>query len=208
MRMQMKAAVGVFIVGFSVFSISARAQLPNCTIDFDGTCPTVSEVCGATFADGLGCVTAALAFCYSSGLFGYGVDNVAPPLTITLSEGMNDLRVFFSGAGGATGEMRFFDAEVDGNEVGSPLTTNGDCLLAMPALQVLAFDTPVRRVEVTATDGNVWIDDFNINPSNIPALSTRGVIVMTLLVLSAGAILGRGRLRWKAAPPSGVSSVR
>ena len=115
---------------------------------------------------GDGCLFEGLEFCYSSGFFAYKVTPAAP-LTITLSGNLTSLELFFSHQGAASGEMRFFDAVVGGNEVGTPLATNGDCLVAMPPMQLLSFPTPVRRIEVTASGGRfdaVWIDDFHVNP--------------------------------------------
>ena len=141
-------------------------SLPECTIDFEGTCPNVVPVCGASFSGGDGCLFEGLKFCYSSGFFAYKVTPAAA-LTITLSGNLTSLELFFSHQGAASGEMRFFDAVVGGNEVGPPLATNGDCLAAMPPMQLLSFPTPVRRIEVTASGGAftaVWIDDFHVNP--------------------------------------------
>ena len=141
-------------------------SLPECTIDFEGTCPNVVPVCGASFSGGDGCLFEGLKFCYSSGFFAYKVTPAAA-LTITLSGNLTSLELFFSHQGAASGEMRFFDAVDGGNEVGPPLATNGDCLAAMPPMQLLSFPTPVRRIEVTASGGAftaVWIDDFHVNP--------------------------------------------
>ncbi|MCH7704894.1 MAG: hypothetical protein IIB61_07270 [Planctomycetes bacterium] len=160
--------------------------LPDCTIDFEFDCPDAAPVCGADFDGGQTCIFAGLPFCYSSGFFSYGVTD-ATPLTIQLSGDMTSLDVFFASQGpGPVGEMRFFDAPVGGNEVGLPLTTNGDCLLLMPAMQLVSFDAPVRRVEVTVTGGTVWIDDFRVNPlpPPIPTVSEWGLMIMALLLLT------------------------
>ncbi len=57
--------------------------------------------------------------------------------------------------------MTFFDA--NGNQVGSPLQTNGDCRASMPPTHRLSFATPVRSIEVT-TAGDSFIDTFVVNP--------------------------------------------
>ena len=138
-------------------------QLPDCTIDFEAGCPDGAPICGASFSGGNSCAFEGLEFCYSSGFFSY---KITPgfPLTITLSADLIALDVFFVAEGAVSGEMRFFDAEVGGNEVLPPLSTNGDCLLGMPDMQLVGFATPVRRIEVTATGGTIWIDDFRTNP--------------------------------------------
>ncbi len=142
-------------------------SLPECTIDFElPPCPDAAPVCGASFSGGSSCLFEGLKFCYSSGFFAYKVTPAAP-LTITLSGNLTSLELFFSHQGAASGEMRFFDAVVGGNEVGPPLATNGDCLVAMPPMQLLSFPTAVRRIEVTASGRAftaVWIDDFHVNP--------------------------------------------
>ncbi len=140
--------------------------LPPCTIDFEGACsgaacPDAAEICGALFTGGSCCVIDGLFFCYSSGLFSYRIDPVSP-LIISLSGDLVSLEVFFANVTGSTGEMRFFDA--DKNQVGKPLTTNGNCVQFMPDMQLVVFDVPVRFIEVTATGGQVYIDDFSVNP--------------------------------------------
>ncbi len=147
-------------------------SLPDCIIDFElPPCPDAAAVCGASFSGGSSCLFEGLFFCYSSGLFSYKI-TPATPLTITLDDDLNRLELFFAHQGaGASGEMRFFDSVLGGNEVGLPLATNGDCLVVMHPLQAVTFSTPVRRIEVTATGGAleaVWIDDFHVNPLPCP----------------------------------------
>jgi hypothetical protein len=141
-------------------------HLVDCTIDFEGACPNGGAVCGASFSGGGGCQFQALADCYSSGLRSYQVTD-ASPVTVTLSGSLIRLEVFFAAEGPTfSGEMRFFDATVGGNEVGSPLTTNGNCLANEPQKQTISFLAGVRRIEATSTGGEVWIDDFRTNPPN------------------------------------------
>jgi hypothetical protein len=141
---------------------AAAAPLPDCTIDFEGACPDAGTLCGADFAGGTSCVVAGLPFCYSSGIFGYEV----PPgdvLTITLNGDLDDLSVFFASGGPGSGTMTFLDA--GGVQVGSQLVTNGDCTLAMPAIQQVNFATPVRSIVVeNAGPSNIYLDDFRTNP--------------------------------------------
>ncbi len=155
------SGTGIFILAFGAAALGQ--PLPNCNIEFDDSCPDASPECGATFSGGESCVVEGLGDCYSSGNFGFKVTPAAP-LTITLAGDLVGLRVFFAHQGAASGTMRVFDAQVGGNEVGSPLHTNGDCLLFMPSLQSLPFCSAVRRIEVTAVGGTVWIDDFHVNP--------------------------------------------
>ncbi|MCH7995261.1 MAG: hypothetical protein IIB57_12570 [Planctomycetes bacterium] len=75
---------------------SLRAQLPECTIDFEGDCPETMSVCDAMFDGGDGCLFEGLFFCYSSGAFSYKV-TLAPPLTTTLLGDLYSLEVFFAG---------------------------------------------------------------------------------------------------------------
>ncbi len=150
-------------------------QLPDCTIDFEAECPDAAPICGASFSGGNSCVFKGLESCYSSGLFSYKITS-ASPLTITLSADLITLDVFFVAQGAVSGEMRFFDAEVGGNEVLPPLSTNGDCLLGMPDMQLVGFATPVRRIEVTATGGTIWIDDFRTNPPGCGTCPTDGPV--------------------------------
>ncbi len=181
---------------------AALAELPTCTIDFDGACPNAGAVCGASFGGGGGCLVEGLANCYSTGLFSYKVQ-AASPLTITLDDDLTSLRLFFVHQGaGASGTMRFFDAAVGGNEVNAPgLVTNGDCLLSMPDPQEITFDAPVRRIEVTAANGALeaaWIDTFEVNFASglpIPAMSEWGLLVMLGVTLTAGTLLFRSRQR-------------
>lgn len=161
-RMLVCKVVGV--IGLAALCTPVLGQLPECTIDFEGACPNLDE-CGAAFVGGDGCIFAGLTNCYSSGEFSYGV-SPGTPLTITLSDDLDALDVFFVHQGStSSGEMRFFDATVGGNEVGAPLTTNGNCALgAMPPFQTRSFSTGIRRIEVTAASGTLWIDDFRVNP--------------------------------------------
>ena len=64
--------------------------------------------------------------------------------------------------------MRFFNA--DKVEIGTPIDTNGECDLFMPAIQSRVFEEPVRFIEVSALGGQVYIDDFSINPGVEPPL--------------------------------------
>lgn len=143
---------------------SVVATLPSCTIDFESACPSTSPQCGASFSGGDGCDSGGPATCSSSGLFSYKITTAAP-LTITFSADVRSLEMFFAHQGASSsGEMRFFDAVAGGNEVADPLLTNGDCLSVTPAMQRIAFPAAVRRVEVVATGGTVWIDDFRVSP--------------------------------------------
>ncbi len=140
--------------------------LPACVIEFDDSCPDPAEECGAIFAGGE-CVFEFLKFCYSSGKFSYRVDPGAGA-SISLLGDVIALDVFFANVTGSTGEMRFFNA--DKKQIGEPLQTNGDCLLFMPEIQSRVFDEPVRFIEVSAIGGQVYIDDFSINPGFEPPL--------------------------------------
>ncbi len=142
---------------------TVAGQLPNCSINFDSSCPDVTPECGATFNGGDSCVVEGLTGCYSSGAFSYKV-TPSSPLTITLSDDLNNLSVFFAHqAAAGAGTMTFFDAS--GQPVGTPLTTNGPCESGpMPPKQMQCLSSPVRRIGVTASGGAVWIDDFEVNP--------------------------------------------
>ncbi len=190
------------IVCAAAFVASANTQaevLPDCTIDFETTCPDMAPECGASFSGGGTCAFIGQGNCYSSGLRSYSVTPAAP-LTITLSGELTGLDVFFADQlGTGQGDMRFFDAEVGGNEVGSTLISNGPCqAMVMPALQAASLVAPVRRVEVTATAGTLWIDDFHINggpsPFAVPAVSEWGLVIMGALVLVAGTLVFRRRM--------------
>ena len=176
--------------GGTIAYAGTGCPLPPCTIDFEPpSCPNQGEICGALFTDrdGLGCVIDFLPFCYSSGLFSYRIDP-ASPLTISLSGDLVSLEVFFANVTGSSGEMHFFNA--DNVEIGKPMDTNGECELFMPKIQSRVFDEPVRFIEVSATGGQVYIDDFSINPGVEPPLGdlTGDCIVgaADLLILLAG----------------------
>ena len=170
MRMTFGVSLLFLVAAFSaMWPGQARAEcevfLP-CTINFDGACPDAQEICGASFIGGGGCEFANLFFCYSSGIFSYRIDD-ANPLTIELSNNLIELNVFFANVGAASGEMRFFNS--CGEEVGDTLFTNGNCLLFMPPLQSQVFEDGVRTIEVTATGGVVYIDDFTVTLEQVPA---------------------------------------
>jgi cysteine-rich repeat protein len=135
--------------------------LADCNIDFESTCPDLAPQCGADFTGGSSCQVIGVLNCYSSGLFSFAVDPLAP-LTITLNGDLNSLSVFLSGYLGSSGTMTFFDC--NGAQVDSPLSSLGDCSVAMPAIQNVTFSRPVQLIEVTATGNTVWIDDFHVNP--------------------------------------------
>ena len=104
---------GVIAIGIVCIILGESASGQSCTITFDGACPTaVSDQCGAFFDGGGGCVFAGLPFCYDTGTRSYKVTDTTP-LSITIPGGLSDLEVFFSQQGTATGEMRFFDAEIE-----------------------------------------------------------------------------------------------
>ena len=83
-----------------------------------------------------------------------------------MSGDLVSLEVFFANVTGSSGEMHFFNA--DNVEIGKPMDTNGECELFMPKIQSRVFDEPVRFIEVSATGGRVYIDDFSINPGFEP----------------------------------------
>jgi hypothetical protein len=132
-----------------------------CRETMDATCPNDAPQCGATFAGGQGCRFERKGNCYDTGSRAYKVRG-GEMLTITMETDIVGLEVFFAGEGSATGTMTFRDA--GGNIVGSPLTTNGNCLAMMPQKQQVSFPTPVHTIDVTASGGPVWIDTFRINP--------------------------------------------
>jgi hypothetical protein len=139
------------------------APNPTCSESMDdGSCPNTNPQCGASFSGGSGCLNSGLPLCYHSGMEGYRVD-VESPVTITLEPDIVGLRVFFAHQTGASGTMTFRD--VDGQPVGSPIATNGDCQVGpMPAVREITFPSPVHTIEVTATGAPVWIDTFTVNP--------------------------------------------
>ncbi|MCH8912884.1 MAG: hypothetical protein IIA33_04880 [Planctomycetes bacterium] len=170
MRMTFGVSLLFLVAAFSaMWPGQARAEcevLPACTISFDAGCPNAGEMCGAFFDGGGGCEFANLPFCYSTGIFSYRVDD-ANSLTIELSNDLIELEVFFANVGAASGEMRFFNG--CGEEVGTPLETNGNCLLFMPDSQSQVFGDGVRTIEVTATGGVVYIDTFTITLGQVPS---------------------------------------
>ena len=136
--------------------------LADCTINFDGSCPDASALCGALFTGGGGCVLAGLPFCYDTGSFAYeaGPGNL---FTIDLSGDLLRLEVFFAAGGTGQGQMLFFDAQ--GLQVDSPLMTNGDCSATMPPTQGVVFSRPVRSIMVEALGASpVYVDTFHVNP--------------------------------------------
>jgi len=138
------------------------APNPTCSENMDDRCPSSNPQCGASFSGGSGCLNSGLPMCYHSGMVGYRVDTDAP-VTITFEPDIVGLRVFFAHQTGASGTMTFRD--VEGQTVGSALTTNGDCEAGpMPAIRELTFPTPVHTIQVTATGAPVWIDTFTVNP--------------------------------------------
>lgn len=158
----------LFAVSATIWPGQVRADCedpPVCIITFDFACPNVGEICGATFNGGGGCVTAFEPGCYSTGSFSYSVSD-ASPLTIELSDDLIELNVFFVNVGAASGEMRFFNG--CGEEVGTPMETNGDCTFIMPDPQAQVFEEGVRTIEVTATGGIVYIDTFTPTLEQVP----------------------------------------
>lgn len=137
----------------------ARADcvLPPCPINFDGACPNAGEICSDSFFGGNSCVVDFIPNCYSTGLFSYAIDPCCP-LTISLSQDLVSLDLFFAHRSGGSGEMTFFDA--GGVEVDAPLLSNGPCGAVMPPSQSRDFSTPVRTIEVVASGNRVYIDTF------------------------------------------------
>ncbi len=140
------------------FDVSGCTAPPSsCTIDMEASCPDTAAVCGATFTGGSGCFFEGKTGCYDSGVKAYKIIN-GQTLTIDLSPDIVGVEMFFVAEGGAAGTMTFRDAM--GVPVGSPRTTNGNCLASMPPRQQVTFPTPVRTIEVTATGGVVWVDSL------------------------------------------------
>ncbi len=132
----------------------------TCTIDMDTTCPNVTPMCGASFSGGAGCFFEGKLGCYASGLKSYKVQS-GQTLTLDLSPGIMGIEVFFAAEGAASGTMTFRDAK--GAVVGTPLATNGNCLVSMPPNQQASFPVPVERIEVTASGGTVWVDSLTLS---------------------------------------------
>ncbi len=167
-RMTFVLSLTILVVVFSAMwprPVRAECEV-TCLIDFELACPDApGGVCGATFIGSGGCDFAGLGLCYSSGFFSFLI-NDANPLTIELSDDLIELEVFFANVGLASGEMRFFNSR--GEVVGDTLFTNGNCLLIMPPLQSQVFKDGVRTIEVTATGGVVYIDDFTSTLQQAP----------------------------------------
>jgi hypothetical protein len=171
-------ALSLFVLLAFTLVLAPGIQAQTCTIDFDTTCPTTVAECGATFSGGQGCVVAGLANCYDTGTRAYRL-NSPGTLTIALDPPIAAINVFFAYSGGAMGTMTFFDAALGGNQVGTPIITNGDCATFMPARQAQAFSTPVRRIEVT-TGATAWIDTMELTPDTTPVLPASWGMIKTL----------------------------
>lgn len=169
----------VLIVGSAQLAVPARGEASEeggggqCTIDFDTVCPDTARVCRTRVRGGSGCVIDGLPFCYDSGSFSYRVDagdraefvirgrGAASDGVGAAGDGVSDVEVFFGQAGpGAGGVMTFFD--IDGLQVGDPITTNGICSDAMPPTQSVSFATPVVRIRVRAIDTDVYVDSLTL----------------------------------------------
>ncbi len=48
------------LAGLALCSVAAGGTLPECTIDFEATCPDAATVCGASFSGGNSCAFSAL----------------------------------------------------------------------------------------------------------------------------------------------------
>ena len=159
---------------FLILAFFAGPASAQCTIDFEGTCPDATPECGATFVGGASCQSIGIPNCYHTGSFSYRM-NQAEPVTIELEEPIGDIVVYFvHQSSGTLGTMRFFDAATGGNEVGTPITTNGDCLSILPERQDRSFDVGVHRIEVTVSGlGSVWIDTMTLTEFSVPVLPAR-----------------------------------
>ncbi len=144
-----------------------EGPLFSCIVTMEsGGCPNTVEVCDATFTGGFGCLFENKLACYGDGIMSYKV-NPGDTLTITfsaefLAEDLLTLDVFFAADGADPGEMTFFDE--DGLEI-TTIETNGDCNLAMPAMQRIDLTRPARSIQVTPGVNAVYIDSFHINPN-------------------------------------------
>ena len=143
--------------------------LPACLLEFPSSeCPTATDaVCGAFFDGGDGCVSAGLIDCYATGTHAYRVP-IGGTLEITFEDGVNEVEFHFAHEGvTAEGEITFYD---ENDNVVGQLETGGDCLLARPdkVSNEEDFFPYAVRATVTASGGSVWIDEFWINPSNVP----------------------------------------
>ena len=153
-------------MAFSVIEVSFATG--QCTINFDDLCPDSVTECDASFSGGAGCIKAGLGNCYDSGKLAYQLTSLGG-VTVTLTIPIESIDVFFAHTGTATsGTMRFFTA--DSMEVGTPITTNGDCGGAiMPPTQQQDFVTPVWRIEVSVTGARSgWIDSMQLNGGSVP----------------------------------------
>ncbi len=135
--------------------------LPNCTIHFDSGCPDATAECGATFSGGGGCTSLGVGSCYASGIFAYSVPD-SDDLTISFDDDVFVIELLFAHERtGEGGMMTFFNE--GGGEVDSAVATNGACRAGMPDMQRIVFSEAVRRIEVSASSGNLWLDAFEIN---------------------------------------------
>ena len=154
------------VTAFSLIGVAPATG--QCTINFDLTCPNSGPQCDASFSGGSGCISTGQGNCYDSGTRAYQL-NASAPVTVTLTTPIEAIDVFFAHTGGATsGTMQFFAA--DSTEVGTAITTNGDCGgLSMPPTQQQNFGTPVWRIEATITGaGSGWIDSMALTAASMP----------------------------------------
>lgn len=172
----MRFGIRVILVQLLITLVAVTAQAQTCTIDFE-TCPAEAqgvEVCGATFSGG-SCVAinpnGPMPNCAVMGMRVWSSSTTRT--VITIPTGTLDIEVFFAHTGDSTltRVMTFWDAVSGGNEVGTPMITNGACDGdSILPLQSRTFSRPVHRIEIEASgDGSVtgWIDAMTLTDAEV-----------------------------------------
>lgn len=151
--------------GFANIPCSGPEALPGCAMDFS-ECPNVAQgVCGALFVDhsGMGqCHVIGVPDCYGSGTSFHTLTEDSRIDIFLLGE-LNSLETFLAPYRGTNATMEFYD--LAGNLVGSALTVTTDCDSGTPPASNMGDlgTGVVRRIRVTG-DGDIWVDDFEVNP--------------------------------------------
>ena len=131
----------------------------SCTITMDAACPDTTDICGATFSGGDGCVDDSTGFCHDSGDKAYRIDD-GQTVRIELADELNSWAWFLAATDGGVPLITTYDRD------GVEISTSGqafECDTSTPPASSARPWRPVQTIEITGNGGTTYLDSLKLN---------------------------------------------